>query len=138
MHYPVTQPELPCTLGPYSQAVLAGPFLFISGLAGCDPATGRLAGETFEAQARQAFANLTAVLEAAGSDLSQVVKMTIYLVDPDALTMLDQFYAEHFPTNPPARSAPIVQLPHGVLISIEAIAMASTPGQKDEQAVSHF
>lgn len=114
-------------LGPYSQAIRLGDLVFTAGQAGIDPATGRVAGETFEAQARQAFANLAAVLEDAGSRLSRVIKVTCFLADPGAFGTLNALFAELFPEAPPVRSVPIVQLPKGLLFSIEAIAAAEEP-----------
>jgi 2-iminobutanoate/2-iminopropanoate deaminase len=122
-HEPIVSPNMPRALGPYSHVVRAGDFLFVSGQAGLDPATGSLAGETFESQARQAFENLSTVLQAAGSSLANVVKTTIFCADPTAFATVNQLYAEYFPENPPARSVPIVQLPRGLLISIECIAV---------------
>lgn len=124
-HEPVTGPDMPRVLGPYSQVVRAGDFLFVSGQVGLDPATGNPAGDTFEEEARQAFRNLSAVLQAAGSSLEHVVKTTIFCADPTAFATLNQLYSEFFPTSPPARSVPIVQLPRGLLISIECIAVQS-------------
>jgi 2-iminobutanoate/2-iminopropanoate deaminase len=124
IHHPVTGPDMPKALGPYSQAVRAGDFLFVAGQAGLDPTTGA-AGDSFEAQARQAFENLSTVLRAAGSSLQHVVKTTIFLADAAAFPAMNQLYGEYFPTNPPVRSTPIVQLPRGLLISIECIAVLS-------------
>jgi 2-iminobutanoate/2-iminopropanoate deaminase len=123
-HEVPTGPGMPKKLGPYSHVTKAGGFLFVSGQAGMDPATGRLAGPDFEAQARQAFANLSAILKAAGSGLDQVVKTTVFLTDVENFPKLNELYAEHFPVNPPARSTPTVQFPLGLLISIECIATA--------------
>ena len=110
--------------GPYSQAVRLGELLFIAGQGGLDPRTGALAGATFELQARQAFENLRAILEDAGSSLDRVVKTTCFLAAPEAFDELNALYAEYFPTDPPVRSAPVVRLPRGLLFSIEAIAAA--------------
>jgi 2-iminobutanoate/2-iminopropanoate deaminase len=104
--------------------VRAGDFLFVAGQAGLDSTTGA-AGDSFEAQARQAFENLSTVLRAAGSSLQHVVKTTIFLADAAAFPAMNQLYGEYFPTNPPVRSTPIVQLPRGLLISIECIAVLS-------------
>lgn len=109
--------------GPYSQAVRAGDLIFVAGQAGLDPVTGR-APATFELQARQAFENLRAVLEDAGSGLDRVVKTTCFLPGPEAFETLNALYTEYFPSAPPARSAPAVQLPRGLLFSIEAVAVA--------------
>ena len=113
-------------LGPYSQAVRVGDMVYTAGQPGIDPATGAVAGDSFEAQARQAFANLEAVLEDAGSGLDRVVKVTCFLSDVGAFPVLNALFAEYFPLSPPVRSAPIVQLPRGLLISIDAVAVANS------------
>lgn len=110
-------------LGPYAQAVRVGDLVFTAGQPGIDPATGQV-GVTFEAQARQAFANLRAVLEDAGSRMERVVKVTCFLADAGAFGALNDLFEEYFPGSPPARSAPVVALPRGLLFSIEAIAVA--------------
>jgi 2-iminobutanoate/2-iminopropanoate deaminase len=111
-------------IGPYSQAIRMGDLIFTAGQPGIDPATGQAAGDTFEAQARQAFVNLAAVLEDAGSGLTRVIKVTCFITDPAAFPTLNALFAEFFPEAPPVRSAPIVQLPKGLLFSIDAIAAA--------------
>ena len=124
----VESPRVP-RIGPYSQAVRAGGLVFTAGQPGIDPATGRVAGDTFEAQARQALANLQAVLEDAGSRMQRVVKVTCYVADPAAFGILNILFAEYFPDGPPVRSTPVVALPRGLLFSIDAIAVAEhTPG----------
>lgn len=117
---PIISPLMPKALGPYSHAVRIGDLLFISGQGGIDPVTGEIP-EGFSAQARQAFQNLATVLQAAGSDLEHVAKTTIFLTNAAEFTKLNELYAEFFPKNPPARSVPIVQLPRGLLISIECV-----------------
>jgi 2-iminobutanoate/2-iminopropanoate deaminase len=114
--------------GPYSQAVRVGELIFVAGQAGLDPATGQVAGPTFELQARQAFENLRDLLEDAGSGLEHVVKTTCWLAVPEAFDTLNALYAEYFPVDPPARSTPVVQLPRGLLFSIEAVAVATPRG----------
>ena len=111
-------------VGPYSHAIRAAGMLYVSGQPGLDPATGRLAGPGFEAQARQALANLVHVLRTAGSGPEHVVRTTVFLTDTANFALLNQLYAEVFPTAPPTRSTPTVQLPRGILISIDAIAVA--------------
>jgi 2-iminobutanoate/2-iminopropanoate deaminase len=110
-------------IGPYSQAVRAGGLVFTAGQAGIDPKTGAVAGADFEAQARQAFANLRAVLEDAGSGMDQVVRVTCFVADPAAFATLNALFAEYFPVAPPARSTPLVALPRGLLFSIDAVAV---------------
>lgn len=110
-------------IGPYSQAIRVGNLVYTAGQPGIDPATGAVAGDTFEAQARQAFANLSAVLEDAGSRLGRLVKVTCFVTDPAAFPTLNALFAEFFPEAPPVRSTPVVQLPRGLLFSIDAIAV---------------
>jgi 2-iminobutanoate/2-iminopropanoate deaminase len=118
----VSSDEAPEALGPYSQAIVAGGFVFCSGMAGIDPATGSIP-DGIEAQTEQALVNLAAVLAAAGASMDNVVKTTIFYADVEDFGRLNEVYARHMPDPPPARSAPAhVRLPHGLLVSIEAIA----------------
>jgi 2-iminobutanoate/2-iminopropanoate deaminase len=119
----VSTDRAPAALGPYSQAIVAGGFVFCSGTAGIDPVTGS-APDGIEAQTEQALRNLAAVIEAAGSSLQDVVKTTIFYAHVDDFPLLNAVYARHIPDPPPARSAPAnVELPRGLLVSIEAIAV---------------
>lgn len=118
----IDSPRVP-RIGPYSQAVRVGDVVYTAGQPGIDPTTGLVAGESFEAQARQAFANLQAVLEDAGSGLGGVVKVTCFVAEPNAFPVLNTLFAEFFPVAPPVRSTPLVQLPRGLLFSIDAIAV---------------
>lgn len=113
---------MPPPLGPYSHVVRAGELLFVSGQPGIDPRTGEAPQEGFEAEARQAFDNLRAVLEAAGSGLDRVVKTTVFLASGDDFPVMNRLYGEFFPTAPPARATPIVGLPRKLRISVEAVA----------------
>jgi 2-iminobutanoate/2-iminopropanoate deaminase len=116
----------PAALGPYSQAIRAGEFVFCSGTAGIDPVTGAVR-DGIEAQTEQALRNLAAILESAGSSMADLVKVTIFYADVDDFARLNEVYARHMPDPPPARSAPAnVRLPHGLLVSIDAIAATST------------
>jgi len=113
----------PAAIGPYSQAVRAGDFVFTAGQIGLDPATGEMVPGGIAAQTRQALRNLQAVLEAAGASLSQVVKTTVFLQDMNDFAAMNAVYAEFFATEPPARSAvQAAALPKGALVEIEAIA----------------
>ena len=115
--------KMPPSLGPYSHAVAAhGELVFISGQAGMDPTSGDVPGD-FEQQARNAFENLAMVVTAAGLQMADVVKTTIYLADASRFGTLNEIFATYFSTSPPTRAVPIVQLPKGLLISIEAIAV---------------
>ena len=111
-------------IGPYSQVVRVGDLVFTAGQPGVVPATGEVAGTDFESQARQAFANLRAVLEDAGSGLDQVVRVTCFMAQADAFPTLNKLFSEFFPSAPPVRSTPVVALPRGLLFSIDAIAVA--------------
>ena len=119
----VETPSVP-KLGPYSQAVRVGDLIFTAGQPGLVPGPNSIAGEDFAAQARQAFLNLKAVLEDAGSSLDRVVRVTCFMADPNGFTTLNALFAEFFPSSPPVRSTPIVTLPRGLLFSIDAIAVA--------------
>jgi 2-iminobutanoate/2-iminopropanoate deaminase len=121
LHEVVESPRVP-RRGPYSQAVRVGELLFVAGQAGLDPSSGAIAGTTFELQARRAFENLRQILEDAGSSMDRVVKTTCFLAVPEAFDQLNALYAEYFPIDPPVRSTPVVQLPRGLLFSIEAVA----------------
>ncbi len=112
----------PAAIGPYSQAIRAGDFVYTAGQIGIDPATGQLV-EGIEAQTRQALRNLQAVLEAAGASLEQVVKTTVFLHDMGDFGAMNAVYAEFFAAEPPARSAvQAAALPKGALVEIEAVA----------------
>ena len=123
MRQAVSTDSAPSALGPYSQAIIANGFVFCSGTAGIDPATGAVA-EGIEAQTEQALRNLDAILAAAGASLATLVKTTIFYQNVDDFAAINAVYARFMPEPPPARSAPAnVNLPHGLLISIDAIAV---------------
>ena len=113
----------PAALGPYSQAIVAGGFVFCSGTAGIEPATG-VPGDGIEAQTELALRNLDAILTAAGTSLQALVKTTIFYANVEDFATINGIYARFMPDPPPARSAPAnVALPRGLLISIDAIAV---------------
>jgi 2-iminobutanoate/2-iminopropanoate deaminase len=121
--HPISTDRAPAALGPYSQAIVAGDFVFCSGTVGIDPATGRLL-EGIAAQTEQALINLSAIIEAAGSSMQHLVKTTVMYADVLDFPVVNEIYARHMPDPPPARSAPAnVALPRGILISIDAIAL---------------
>lgn len=112
----------PGAIGPYSQAIAVGGYVFCSGQIGIDPATGEIKGGV-EAQAERVLVNLGAVLTAAGSDLGRVVKTTIFLADMGDFAAVNAVYARHFQEPYPARSTvAVAALPRGARIEIEAIA----------------
>ena len=113
--------QAPAAIGPYSQAVKAGNFIFVSGQIPVDPATGAVA-EGIQAQAEQSCKNVAAVLEAAGSSMEKVVKTTCFVADMGDFAAFNGVYEKHF-TSKPARSCVAAKaLPKGVLCEIEAIA----------------
>jgi 2-iminobutanoate/2-iminopropanoate deaminase len=118
--------QAPGAVGPYSQAVQASGFVFTAGQLGIVPGTTDFAGPDIESQTRQALENLSAVLQAGGSALSNAVKITVFLVDMEEFARMNAIYAEFFPANPPARSAvQAAALPLGGRVEIEAVATLS-------------
>lgn len=115
----------PAALGPYSQGIRGGDYVFCAGQVGLDPATGRLVSGGVEEQTRRALQNLSAVLEAAGTDLAHVVKTTVFLGDMADFNGMNGAYAAFFTATPPARSTVAVKgLPLlGALVEIEAVAV---------------
>ena len=113
----------PPPAGPYSQAVRSGPMLALAGQGGFDPATGELAGPDFAAEARRTFANLLAVLEAAGAGPENVIRLGVFLTDPvhfqEMNSVLREFFTEPFP----ARTTVYVTLPGAMRIEVDALAV---------------
>jgi 2-iminobutanoate/2-iminopropanoate deaminase len=119
----VSTENAPQAIGPYSQAIIANGFVFCSGTAGIDPATG-VAPAGIEEQTELALRNLDAVLTAAGASMADLVKTTIYYTNVDDFAAINAIYARHMPDPPPARAAPAnAALPRNLLISIDAIAV---------------
>ena len=115
--------KAPAALGPYSQAIKAGGFIWCSGQIPIDPAANAVTATTIEGQTRQAIANLKNVLEAAGSGLDKVVKTTVFMADMNDFADMNSVYAEFFSEPYPARSAVAVKtLPKGALVEIEVVA----------------
>ena len=116
--------QAPRAVGPYSQAIATEHFVFTAGQVPIDPTTGKLVTGGIREQTARVMANLKAVLEAAGSDLSRVVKATVYLRDIGDYAAFNEAYAGYFPAEPPARSAfQVAALPMGADIEIEMIAL---------------
>jgi 2-iminobutanoate/2-iminopropanoate deaminase len=116
--------KAPKAVGPYSQAVRAGNFLFTSGQIPMDPVSGKLVQGGIKEQARQVMQNLKAVLEAAGMNFSNVVKSTVFLDDLKNFVPFNEIYGEYFPEDRPARSTfQVAGLPLGAKIEIEMIAL---------------
>lgn len=119
----VFTPNAPAAVGPYSQAIDCGELVFLSGQIPLVPATGLVAEGGIEAQARQMFENIRAVLQEAGLDFSNVVKTTVFMTDLGQFATLNGIYAEYFKAPYPARSCVEVSaLPKGVLVECELIA----------------
>ncbi|MGN1376537.1 MAG: RidA family protein [Prevotella sp.] len=115
--------KAPKALGPYSQAIVAGGFVFASGQVPIDPATGNFVEGGIKEQTRQSLTNVINVLAEAGIDLSHVVKTTVFLSDMDNFASMNEVYATFFSEPYPARSAVAVKtLPKGALVEIEVIA----------------
>jgi 2-iminobutanoate/2-iminopropanoate deaminase len=110
----------------YSQGVKAGPHVYVSGIVGIDPGTGRLAGDTIQVQTRQALANCEAILQAAGGSLDDVTEVGVLLTSPADFVDLNEEYARWFPSDPPARYVAKlgVDLP-GLLVSIRMTAFVA-------------
>lgn len=115
----------PGAIGPYSQAVKTGGFVFVSGQIPIDPATGAFVSENVAEQTEQVLKNLKAVLEAAGSSLSAVVKTTVFVADMNDFAAMNEVYARYFTENPPARATvEAARLPKDARVEIECIAVA--------------
>jgi 2-iminobutanoate/2-iminopropanoate deaminase len=115
----------PGAVGPYSQAVRVGKFIYTAGQLGIVPGTKEFAGPDVESQTRRALKNLKAVLEAGGSCLDHVVKTTVFLADMGEFAKMNTVYAEFFPDKPPARSAvQAAALPLGGRVEVEAVGIA--------------
>ena len=116
--------KVPPARVPLSQAIETGDWVFASGQLGMDPKTGRLVEGGIKAETRQVCENLQAVLEAGGSSLANVVKVTIYLADVDELMPMNEVFSQYFPKDPPARTTfQAARLIAGARVEIEAIAM---------------
>lgn len=123
MQSPIATPKAPGAIGPYSQAVRVGGFVYTSGQLPIDPATGTFPEGGIEAQTRQSLSNIRAILEAAGLSMKNVVKTTVFLADMGDFAAMNTVYAEFFEAPFPARSAVAVKtLPKNALVEIEVIA----------------
>ena len=114
----------PAAVGPYSQGIVCGNLLFVSGQLPIDPSSGELVAGSIEEKTRQVLSNLRAIAEAAGASLEDVVKTTVFLKDMNDFAAMNGVFAEYFPNTPPARAAvQVAALPKDVDIEIEAIVL---------------
>ena len=119
----------PQAIGPYSQAVKAGGFVFVSGQIPLDPATGEVISGSIEEETARVLDNIKAVLGAAGLDLDDVVKTTIYLTDLGDFARVNEVYSGYFTSEPPSRATVgVAALPRGVRVEIDAIAVVKITG----------
>lgn len=119
----ISTDQAPRAIGPYSQAVVAGEFLFLSGQIALDPASGELVQGGIAAETRRVMDNLRAVLSAANRSCDDLVKTTIYLVDMSDFAAVNGIYAEYFTATPPARATiQVAALPRGARVEIDGIA----------------
>jgi 2-iminobutanoate/2-iminopropanoate deaminase len=119
----VMTPRAPKPIGPYSQAIKANGFVFLSGQVGLDAQSGEIAGSDVRQQTERVLENLKAVLETAGASLHQVVKTTVFLKNIDDFPAMNETYARYFTSAPPARSTvEVSRLPKNALVEIDAIA----------------
>jgi 2-iminobutanoate/2-iminopropanoate deaminase len=122
---PISTNDAPAAIGPYSQAIRAGQFVFLSGQIPLDPKTGQIIEGDVAAQTERVMQNLEAVLKAAGCDFSNVTKTTIYLADLKDFQVVNEVYGKRFPKDPPARATVQVSaLPRGSRVEVDAIAIA--------------
>ena len=121
----IRTPNAPNPIGPYSQAIRAGGLIFVSGQIPLNPATGQVVEGGISIQTRQVIENLKAILDAAGSSLEKVVKTSVFLTDLDDFSGMNHLYQEYFDEIKPARTtAQVTRLPRGVLVEIDAVALA--------------
>ena len=124
MKTPIHTEHAPAAIGPYSQAVKAGNTIYVSGQLPIDPATGAFAGEDIASQTRQSLTNIKNILEAAGADMSSVVKTTVLLADISDFAAMNEVYGQFFAEPYPARAAfQVAAVPKGALVEIEAVAV---------------
>ena len=120
----ITTDQAPKALGPYSAGVSTGCMVFTAGQVGIDPATGKMVEGGIQAQTRQVFKNLQAILETAGSGLDQVVKTTVFMQDMGEFGLMNEVYATFFSEKFPARSTfQVAALPAGAAVEIEAVGL---------------
>ena len=129
----ISTSDAPAAIGPYSQAIRSGDFIFCSGQIPLDPKSGQIVSDDVGAQTRRVLDNVSAVLKSEGISLSDVLKTTIFLTDLDNFQIVNEIYGSYFNHQPPARSTVQVSaLPKGAKVEIEVIAHATTDHASDE------
>jgi 2-iminobutanoate/2-iminopropanoate deaminase len=125
MKQPISTDRGPKAIGPYSQAIRANGFVFISGQIALDPKTNQIVEGDIRVQTERVLENLKRIVEAAGSSLDRVVKTTVFLKDMDDFAAMNEVYARYFSSEPPARSTvEVARLPRDVRVEIDLIALA--------------
>jgi 2-iminobutanoate/2-iminopropanoate deaminase len=122
-HEVIVSQDAPAAIGPYSQAVLAGGVLYVSGQVGIDPRTGKLAAEDIRGQTKQVMANLTAVLTKAGLTLDDTVQVQVFLADLNDYAAMNDVYAQYFKLPPARATVQVARLPRDALVEIALIAV---------------
>jgi len=121
----IRTPDAPGSIGPFSQAIRANGFVFVSGQVALDPATQKVLDGDVAAQTERTLQNVSAILEAAGTDLKKVVRAGVYLRNMGDFAAMNEVYARYFPTAPPARTTiEVSRLPLDVLVEVDVIALA--------------
>lgn len=120
---PVSTDKAPAAIGPYSQAIWAGPFLYLSGQLGIDPASGEMAGPELSSQAPQAMENLVGILEAAGLGTADVVSVDVFMTNMGQFSEFNEIYSRYFDSHKPARAAiGVASLPLGASVEVRCVA----------------
>ena len=121
----IRTPDAPQAIGPYSQAIRANGFVFVSGQVAIDPSNQQVVAGDIAAQTDRVLKNLSAILKAAGTDLKKVVRATVFLKNMNDFAAMNEVYGKYFPVVPPARSTvEVARLPKDVLVEIDVIAIA--------------
>ena len=124
MHNVISTPDAPKAIGPYSQAIKANGFVFVSGQVAIDPATQQVINGDIGAQTDRALKNLAAILQASGTGLENVVRATVFLKNINDFAAMNDIYGKYFTSAPPARSTvEVARLPKDVLVEIDVIAV---------------
>lgn len=120
----ITTDQAPAAIGPYSQAIKAGRFLYLSGQLPIDPETGKFAGDDISSQTKQSLENIKSILAAAGAGMADIIKTTVFIKDMEHFGEMNKVYGSYFLEDPPARSCvEVARLPKDALVEIECVAL---------------